>query len=118
MRHFTGTCSNLYERILAYLWEQERYVPAHELDKLLTAHGYVGNSGEVRARELARNDPKCPARYHGKVERRRGAEIGLDRRFVYFHYKSKPTAAEYAARAAEMCRRFDAGLPAEQIFAV
>jgi hypothetical protein len=31
-------------------------------------HGYVGNSGEVRARELARN--KCPARYLSANERK------------------------------------------------
>jgi hypothetical protein len=54
MRHFTSTCANNYEVTLAYLWEQETWVPALQLDKLSTSYGHVGNSGEVRARELAR----------------------------------------------------------------
>ena len=47
----------------------------------------------------------------GKVERKRGSEIGLDRRCVYFRYKSKPTAAEFRTAAAK-------GAPAERIFAL
>jgi hypothetical protein len=88
----------------------------------------VGNSGEVRARELAHNDAKCPARYHGKVERKRGAEIGLDRRFVYFRHKAMRVTHYIGAKndanyndflkdAKERCRRFDAGAPADQVFA-
>jgi hypothetical protein len=105
MRHFAGKCDNLYERILAYLWEQERYVPAHELDKLLTAHGYVGNSGEVRARELARNDPKCPARYHNKVDRVRGAVIGKrgkEAGYAYYRWKPGMTPRQRAAETVRL----------------
>ena len=115
MRHFTGKCDNLYERILAYLWAQEGWVVAAELDKLATPYGYVGNSGEVRARELARNDPKCPARYHNKVERLRGSVIGLDPRFTYYRWKPQMSARQTAA---ERVRLFDAGAPAEQILSV
>jgi len=68
-----------------------------------------------RSRGLARNNPKCPARYHHKVERLRGSRIGLDPRFTYYKWKPQPTAKQAAA---EKVRLFDTGAPAEQVFAV
>jgi hypothetical protein len=86
-RHFTGTCTTKHEIIVAYLWEEERWVAAHELIKLDMPYGFVGSAGDVRARELARND--CPGKLKGKVERVEGRDIGLDRRFTYFRYKAQ-----------------------------
>ena len=63
-------------------------------------------SGEQRVRELARNAQCIPAELRDKVEKRRGSEIGLDPRYEFFRYKK---TLSYAAHAAEMCRRFDAG---------
>jgi hypothetical protein len=57
-RSFTGTARTKHEIILAWLWEQERWCAAHEIIKLDTPYGFVGSAGDVRARELARND--CP----------------------------------------------------------
>ena len=51
-----------------------------------------------------------PPELKDKVEKR-----GLNSKFEYFRFLT--TAERRRKRAAEMCRRFDAGLPAEQIFA-
>lgn len=84
-RRFTGTCATRHEIIVAYLWEEDRWVAAHELIKLELPYGITGSSGDVRARELARND--CPERLKGKVERAEGRDIGLDKRYAYYRYK-------------------------------
>src|SRR5216683_6942344 len=99
MRTFTGVCKTLHETIVVYLWERDEWVPAHELVKLDTLYGYVGNSGDVRARELARND--CPEKLKGKVERAEGRDIGLDPRFAYFRYKRQPTETDLRRYARE-----------------
>jgi hypothetical protein len=88
-------------------------MPGHEFHKLAKPYCYVGNSGEVRATELARNDPKCPAHYHYEVERLRGSVIGLDPRFTYCRWKPGMTPRQAAA---ERVRLFDEGAAAEQIF--
>lgn len=86
-RRFTGTCATRHEVIVAYLWEEERWVPAPELIKLVLPYGVTGSSGDVRARELARND--CPEKLKGKVERVEGRDIGLDKRFTYYRWKPR-----------------------------
>lgn len=96
------------EERAGYLWEQERWIPAHQLIKLDTPYGYVGNSGDVRARELARNE--CPDKLKDKVERAEGRDIGLDKRFVYFRYKRKAqpiTMASMLAHARQAVAEFD-----------
>jgi hypothetical protein len=108
-RRFTGTCANRHEIILAYLWEEyPRYIPAHELIKLELPYGITGSSGDVRARELARND--CPEKLKNKAERVEGRDIGLDKRFTYYRYKQEPARmsrdeAERTGR--ENCEWFD-----------
>lgn len=56
-------------------------------------YGSTGSSGDVRARELARND--CPEKLKNKVERAEGRDIGLDKRFTYYRYKQGPTREEH-----------------------
>lgn len=88
MRTFTGKCKSIHEALVAYFWERGEWVPAHQLDKLELSYapkGYIGNSGEVRARELARNE--CVPKLMNKVELAEGRDLGLDKRFVYFRYK-------------------------------
>lgn len=75
-----------HEILVLFLLEQEgQWCPAHMLSKLATPHGYLGSAGDVRARELARNE--CLDRLKGKVERAEEREIGLDPRFAYYRYK-------------------------------
>lgn len=105
-RVFRGKCRTKHHIVLAYLWERETWVAAHELDKLDLPYGYLGNSGEVRARELARND--CPEELKNKVERKRGGEIGLDPRFAYYRFKQKGPTAEDLRVAREAVAAFDA----------
>src|SRR2546430_1382580 len=81
MRTFKGTATTNHEILVAYLWERADWVPTHELVKLSRPYGFVGSAGDVRVRELARDE--CSEHLKGKVERARGAEIGLDRRFEY-----------------------------------
>src|SRR3990167_1197266 len=83
-RRFDGTCKNRHEIILAYLWEEERWVAAPELIKLELPYGITGSSGDVRARELARNE--CAEKVKGRVERAEGRDIGLDKRFTYYRH--------------------------------
>ncbi len=112
MRTFTGKCRTAQETITAYLWERETWVPAHELVKLETPYGYVGNSGDVRARELARNE--CPDKLKGKVERAEGRDIGLDPRFAYFRYREpnrEPTVEEVKEWSKRAVAAFDTGRP-------
>jgi hypothetical protein len=74
-----------HEILVMFLGDRRDWVPAHELSKLLTPYGYVGSAGDVRARELARNE--CSDKLKGKVERAEGREIGLDPRFAYYRFK-------------------------------
>ncbi len=75
-----------HEMLIMFLADQRgTWVPAHELSKLSTPYGYVGSAGDVRARELARNE--CPDKLKGKVERAEGRDMGLDPRFAYYRYK-------------------------------
>jgi len=68
-----------------HLADQRGWVPAHELQKRSTPYGYVGSAGDVRARELARNE--CPEKLKGKVEREERKNIGLEPRFAYYRFK-------------------------------
>jgi hypothetical protein len=103
-RSFAGTARTKHEIILAWLWEQERWRAAHEIIKLDTPYGFVGSAGDVRARELARND--CPKKLKGKVERAEGADIGLDRRFAYC-FKQQPRRQDHLKIAAEAVAEFN-----------
>jgi hypothetical protein len=53
-----------------------------------TPYGFIGSAGHTRARELARNE--CAEKLKGKVERARGADIGLDPRYTYVRCKRSP----------------------------
>lgn len=78
-------CNSVKETIVAYLWERGDWLAAHELIKVETPYGRIGNSGDVRARELARNE--CSEKLQNKVERADGRDIGRDSRFTYYRYK-------------------------------
>lgn len=103
---------------MAYLWSTRKWHSTFELQSIETPFGFIGSSGEQRVRELARNAPCVPKKLRNKAERKRGGEIGLNPKYEYFRYVSKPSRAAYDAASAEMCRRFDAGLPAEEVFAL
>jgi hypothetical protein len=105
-------CKTQWHIIVAYLWQQKEWMPTHSLQSVKTNFGFIGSSGEQRVRELAVNAPCIPEELRGKIEKTR------EGKFEYFRYRPKPKAPDYAAHAAEMCRLFDAGAPAEQIFAV
>lgn len=113
-RRFKGTCKTKHHIVVAYLWEEyPRYVPAHELDKLTLPYGHLGNSGEVRARELARNDEDVVAAHRhpelrDKVERKRGGEIGLDPRYAYYRYREQPSREDHLRIARDAVAAFDA----------
>jgi hypothetical protein len=63
----------------------------------------------VRARELARNDARVPAKLHNKVERARGAAIGLDGQYEYFRYRpAELTRADDLKIAADAVAAFEA----------
>jgi len=96
-------CPTQWHIIVAYLWQQKTWLPTHSLQGVRTDFGFIGSSGEQRVRELARNDECIPAALRDKVEKKR------DGKYEYFRY---------VPRSVQMCRRFDAGLPAEQVFAV
>ena len=100
------------EIIVAHLWSTGNWHATHELQGVQTPYGFIGSAGHARVRELARND--CPEKLLDKVERKRGSEIGLDPKYEYFRYRQQRSPMQAAA---ERCRRFDAGLPAEQVFA-
>lgn len=104
------------EIIVAHLWSTKKWHATHELQGVQTPYGFIGSAGHARVRELARND--CPEKLLDKVERQRGSEIGLDPKYEYFRYTTKPAQLTGIYRAAEMVRLFDAGAPAEQVFAV
>jgi hypothetical protein len=74
------------EILVMFLADQRDWVPAHDLSKLSTPYGYVGSAGDVRARELARNE--CSDKLKGKVERAEGRDIGLDLRFAYYRHQA------------------------------
>jgi hypothetical protein len=91
MRKFKGKATTNHEVLVAYLWEVADWVPTHELVKLSRPYGFVGSAGDVRARELARNE--CAEKLKDKVEREDGRNLrhlGLDSRFEYFRYKAQP----------------------------
>jgi hypothetical protein len=104
---WNAQCKTDAERILAFLWSvRATWIPEHELQGRETPFGFIGSAGHTRARELARDD--CADRLKGKIERARGGEIGLDRRFVYFRYRARRELTP-----AERCRLFDAGATSE-----
>jgi hypothetical protein len=92
MNTYTGPkCKSAHEALVVYLWEQYPFwVAANQLDKIPFAYapeGFVGNSGEVRARELARNASVVAEKLHNKVERKKEKHVGLDRCFTYYRWK-------------------------------
>jgi len=99
-------CKTQMEIIVAHLWSTGKWCATHDLQGVQTPYGFIGSAGHTRVRELARNE--CPEKLRDKVERRRGSEIGLNPKYEYFRYRSY---------AAIKCARFEAGLPAEQVFA-
>ncbi len=105
-------CKTQWHIIVAYLWQQKEFLPTHKLQSIKTDFGFIGSSGEQRVRELARNDECIPPELRNKIEKKRKGK------YEYFRFRPKPSRTDYAAHAAEMCRRFDAGLTAEQVFAV
>lgn len=108
-------CKTQQDIIVAFLWYTGEWHPTHDLMSRDTPFGFIGSAGHVRARELARNE--CAEKLTGRVERARGGEIGLDPRFEYFRYRPRPTLSRDEA-AAERVRRFDAGLPAEEVLSI
>lgn len=111
-------CKTQWHILVAHLWRLGTWQPTHLLQSTGTQFGFIGSSGEQRVRELARNAPSIPEELRDKIEKKRGSEIGLDPRYEFFRYKSKPSRMDYVVAAREMCRRFDAGLAAEYVFAV
>lgn len=105
-------CTTQWHIVVAYLHQQKQFLPTHKLQSVKTDFGFIGSSGEQRVRELARNDACIPEELRNKVEKKR------EGKYEYFRYRKAPSRTDYAAHAAEMCRRFDAGLPADQVFAV
>lgn len=85
-RQYTGPkCKTHQEVIVVYLWESGDWHPTYEMQNIRKPYGITGSSGDRRAFELARND--CPAKLRDKVKAEKGAKLGLDRRYTYFHYK-------------------------------
>ena len=78
-------CTTDAERIVAFLWYTADWRPTHELRSCETPFGWIGSAGDVRARELARNE--CADHLKGKIDRAKGSEIGLDPRYEYFRFK-------------------------------
>jgi hypothetical protein len=74
-----------HEIVIRHLEDAGGWVAAPVLQKLNTKWGYLGSAGDVRARELARNE--CPNRLKDRVEREEGRRLGLDPRFVYYRVK-------------------------------
>lgn len=102
--------------MVRYLHQQRpNFIPTHLLQSRETEFGFIGSSGEQRVRELARNAPCIPEVLRGKVEKKRGSEIGLDARYEYFRYRPQLSDKQRSARMVEL---FMADAPAEQIFAV
>ena len=103
-------CPTNWHRIVAYLHQQRpNYIPTHKLQSIDTDFGWIGSSGEQRVRELARNDIRVPKELIGKVEKKR------EGKYEYFRYRPQLIDRQ---RAGRMVALFDAGAPAEQIFAV
>jgi hypothetical protein len=98
------TCKTQWHIIVAWLWSLNgQWVATYECQSRETDFGFIGSSGEQRVRELARNAPGIPEDLRDKVEKKR------DGKYEYFRYVPKNV---------QMCRRFDAGLPAQEVFAV
>lgn len=74
-----------HEIVILHLQDANTWIAAPVLQKLNTKWGYLGSAGDVRARELARNE--CPEKLRGQVEREDGDKIGLDRRYTYYRIK-------------------------------
>lgn len=99
-------CRTQWHIIVAHLWYTADWLPTHQLQKVDTHFGYIRPSGEQRVRELAVNSRRCPPDLHGKIEKKR------EGKYAYFRYNPRP-----ALTPADRVRLFDAGAPAEQIFA-
>ena len=102
-------CKTQWHVIVAHLWRLGTWQPTHLLQPSDTEYGFIGSSGEQRVRELARNAPCVPAILRDKVENRRGSEIGL---------RSALRVFQVPLNTAVKCARFEAGLSADQVFAV
>jgi hypothetical protein len=102
-------CKTQWHIIVAHLWRLKEWQPTHLLQSRETDFGFIGSSGEQRVRELARNDTCIPHELVGKVEKKR------EGKYEYFRYRPQLSATQIAA---ERCRRFDAGLSAQEVFAV
>ena len=63
-----------------YLRQCDGWVPSYELIKKETDWGFLGSGADRAARELAIN---------GKIDRAKGGEIGMDKRFTYFRTKKR-----------------------------
>lgn len=101
-------CKSDADRIVAYLWYVGDWQPTHELRSRETLFGWIGSAGDVRVRELARDE--CADRLKRLVEREEGRKLGLDPRYEYFRYNPRPQLTP-----ADRVRLFDAGAPAEQV---
>lgn len=99
----TITCKTQWHMLVAFLWQQKTWLPTHDLQGRQTDFGFIGSSGEQRVRELARNDACIPEELRDKVEKKR------EGKYEYFRFVPRHT---------QMCRRFDAGLPANEVFAI
>jgi hypothetical protein len=103
-------CPTQWHKIVAYLHQQRpSYLPTHKLQSINTDFGFIGSSGEQRVRELAKNDSCIPKELIGEIEKKR------EGKYEYFRYRPKLNDRQAAA---ERVRRFDAGLPANEVFAV
>lgn len=79
-------CKTDSDRIVAYLWSiYPDYAPTHELRSRETPFGWIGSAGDVRVRELARND--CADKLKNKVESKAGRDIGKDPRYEWFRWR-------------------------------
>lgn len=116
----TKTRETQWHILVRYLHQQRVFLPTHKLQSIDTDFGFIGSSGEQRVRELARNDPKVITLHpelKDRVERQRGAAIGLDARYEFFRWKPGVSRSDMLKAAAERVRRFDANLPASEVFA-
>jgi hypothetical protein len=104
-------CRTQWHVIVAYLHYSRNceWVPTFKLQGVETDFGFIGSSGEQRVRELARNAPGIPPELIGKIEKKR------EGKYEYFRYRPQLT---HTQRAGRMVALFDAGAPADQVFAV
>ena len=98
-------CKSQWHVIVAHLWRLGTWQPTHLLQSIDTEYGFIGSSGEQRVRELAANSPKVMALH---PELKDAVEKKREGKYEYF---------KFVPRSQRLCRRFDAGQPAEEVFA-